>query len=710
MNLSEKVHLFHGSGSGYVGNVEGNSRLGIPAIRMNDGPQGFRDNVHPGSSTAWPCSLAIGATFDRAAASVWGAAMGDEFFRKGSNLQLGPGMCIARVPRNGRNFEYISGEDPYLGYVLVQPVVTGIQAQGVVANAKHWVNNNQETDRGSVDEVVDEKTQFQMYYPPFEGAIEAGVGSVMCSYNKIRGVWSCENADTLQRDLKERLGFNGWVMSDWGATHSNSSVMAGLDQEMPGSDYLSSDALLSAVKTGALPASRIDDAAMRILTPFFTVGAFDRPNLNTQDSNVSSPEHSALARSLAASSIVLLKNSGGALPLSPSGGLRLVLFGKSAIAPVVTGGGSGNVIPSFLPSPYDAIAAKLGVGAPVQGGAPAADPFASPSSQLYPASLPPVCDVSGRSCLFYAEGADASALTALAASAEVAIVFVSTSSCEGSDRASLGFDLFGDALVEAVAAAGFGRVVVAAVAPGAVLTPWREAVDAITLAFMPGQEYANALADVLFGQVNPSAKLPLTLPAREDDLQLTARMWPGVFPRNDSQRVAIYSERLLVGYRFYDAKAITPAFPFGHGLSYTNFSLSNLSAASDLVSVTVANTGPWAGRAVPQLYLAFPAGSGEPPQQLRGFGKTASLAPGQAERVEFKLRPRDVSVWDATAHAWAQVPGEFGVSVGFSSRCPRALKASFRVGSPGGFQHRGIPPRLDGDTSVGPAVLMAAVA
>lgn len=363
------------------------------------------------------------------------------------------------------------------------------------------MNNNQETDRGSVDEVVDEKTQFQMYYPPFEGAIEAGVGSVMCSYNKIRGVWSCENADTLQRDLKERLGFNGWVMSDWGATHSNSSVMAGLDQEMPGSDYLSSDALLSAVKTGALPASRIDDAAMRILTPFFTVGAFDRPNLNTQDSNVSSPENSALARSLAASSIVLLKNSGGALPLSPSGGLRLVLFGKSAIAPVVAGGGSGNVIPSFLPSPYDAIAAKLGMGAPVQGGAPAADPFASPSSQLYPASLPPVCDVSGRSCLFYAEGADTSALTALAASAEVAIVFVSTSSCEGSDRASLGFDSFGDALVEAVAAAGFGRVVVAGVAPGAVLTPWREAVDAITLAFMPGQEYANALADVLFGQV-----------------------------------------------------------------------------------------------------------------------------------------------------------------------------------------------------------------
>ena len=200
---------------------------------MNDGPQGFRDNEHPGSTTAWPCSLAIAATFDAEAAREWGAAMGAEFHGKGANVQLGPGMCLARIPRNGRNFEYLSGEDPHLGAVLVPPVVRGIQAQGVIANAKHWVNNNQESARTSVSEVVDERTQFELYYPPFEAAVEAGVGSVMCSYNRVRRVWSCENPQTLQRDLKERLGFEGWVMSDWGATHST-SINAGLDQEMPG--------------------------------------------------------------------------------------------------------------------------------------------------------------------------------------------------------------------------------------------------------------------------------------------------------------------------------------------------------------------------------------------------------------------------------------------------------------------------------------------
>jgi beta-glucosidase len=370
-----------------------------------------------------------------------------------------------------------------------------------------------------VDEVVDEQTQFQIYYPPFEGAIEAGVGSVMCSYNKIRGTWSCENDETLQRDLKDRLGFKGWVMSDWGGTHSM-SVAAGLDQEMPGSDYLSNEALISAVTAGSLPASRIDDGARRILTPFFAVGVFDRPNLNTQDTNVSNAEHSALARSLAANSIILLKNRDGALPLSASNGLKIVLFGRSALAPVVAGGGSGNVVPSFLPSPYDAIAAKLGVTAPVQrsgahaGGitpnssATAASAFASPSSELYPSFIPRVCDASGRACITYSEGANASFLAEQSASEEVAIVFVSSSSCEGSDRTSLAFDESGDDLVTTVAQAGFGRVVVAGVAPGAVLSPWRDAIDAFTLAFMPGQEYANALADVLFGQVSAAFQQP----------------------------------------------------------------------------------------------------------------------------------------------------------------------------------------------------------
>ena len=381
MTLAEKLHLFHGScdDNGYVGNVCGIERLGIPSINLNDGPQGYRDTDRPGTTTAFPCGLAIGATWDEQAAHDWGAAMGKEFYGKGANVQLGPGVCVARVPRNGRNFEYLSGEDPHLGYVLVQPVVKGIQSQGVVANAKHWVNNNQETDRFTVDEEVDERTQFELYYPPFEGAIAANVGSFMCSYNKIRSHsvqgtgWACENPETLQRDLKERLGYKGWVMSDWWATHSL-SMMQGLDQEMPNDAHMNDSVLLEAVNSGALPMTRVDDAALRILTPLFSVGVFDANNTNTQGNNVTSAEHVALARSLAAQSIVLLKNEGSVLPLkganssgkaAPGGpGLKIALIGRNAKDATVGGGGSGEVLPAFKAVPFDAICRKLGLTPP----------------------------------------------------------------------------------------------------------------------------------------------------------------------------------------------------------------------------------------------------------------------------------------------------------------------------------------------------------
>ena len=609
MNLTEKTHLFHGSGAGYVGNVAANARLGIPAIKMNDGPQGFRDNAHPGSSTAWPCSLAIGATFDTAASKSWGEGMGDEFWRKGANVQLGPGMCLARVPRNGRNFEYLSGEDPFLGYTMVQPAITGIQSKGVVANAKHYVNNNQETDRSSVDEEVDERTQFEMYYPPFAGAVAANVGSVMCSYNKIRTKWSCENPETLQRDLKERTGFKGWVMSDWGATHSM-SIVAGLDQEMPGSSFMNDTALAAAVGAGTVSMDRIDDGAARILTPLFAVGTFDVPNPNTQENNVSTAAHTALARSLAAQSIVLLKNQGGVLPLKSSG-LKLALIGHTARSPVVHGGGSGQVVPAYVPTMEAAIRNKLGLPAPPppppsncsaghydvgydyrntagQSEAKATSveqccdlcaerspeacnyfTFSNSTSQCWmktsnanripdksavsggarvaPAPEPAACDATGATCAYYDDGSDPKRAAALAAKADVAIVFVATDSSEGSDRASLHFDDGADDLIAAVAAAA-PKTVVSAVSPGAALTPWRDSVAGLTLGFMPGQEYANGLIDVLFGAVNPSAHLPLTLPSKENETDFTPQDWPGTFPdpKQPHQRVATYSEKLEV--------------------------------------------------------------------------------------------------------------------------------------------------------------------
>ena len=320
----------------------------------------MRDNNHVGTTTAFPSALTVAATWDLNLCAKWGEAMGEEFYGKGSNVQLGPGMNIARVPLNGRNFEYMSGGDSYLGYKLVQPVIKGIQSKGVIANAKHWVENNQEIDRDTVSENVDERTRHELYYRPFAGAVEAGVGSFMCSYNKINGQWSCENPETLSVDLKKHLGFEGWVMSDWGATHSL-SLQQGLDQEMPGSDYFG-ESLLDAVASGTISDAYVDDAVLRILTPMFEVGLFDQENTNDLSNDVRTPEHTALVRELSSASHVLLKNENNTLPLDLSQrSLKIALFGGGVNAPIIAGGGSGSVFPSHVVSPLDAIFEVLNI-------------------------------------------------------------------------------------------------------------------------------------------------------------------------------------------------------------------------------------------------------------------------------------------------------------------------------------------------------------
>jgi len=301
MNFTEKTMMLHAHDAEndemgfYIGLVEASKRLGIPWLRLNDGPQGYNDyGKHPGTTTNWPSGLTIGATFDREMARLWGAYMGKEFAAKGANVQLGPGLCLARLPLNGRNFEYMSGEDPTLGYQMVQPAVLGIQSQGVIANAKHWVLNSQESNRTTVSSQADERTRFELYYPPFEGAIRAGVGSFMCSYNRISttqdrlGNWSCEHPETLNVDLRQRLNATAsdlfWMMSDWGATHSM-SINEGLDQEMPASQWMSTDRLSRAVygvdqhgENGTISVSmaRLDQAVTRVLTPMFRMGLFER--------------------------------------------------------------------------------------------------------------------------------------------------------------------------------------------------------------------------------------------------------------------------------------------------------------------------------------------------------------------------------------------------------------------------------------------------
>jgi len=650
----EKVNMLHGTcvSCPYVGFIPAIERLGIPSLNQHDGPQGFRNSPFAdNTSTSWPGAMAISATWDPEAVYKWGAAMGREFRNKGSNVQLGPGLNLARVPQNGRNFEYLAGEDPYLGYVLSKPAVKGIQDQKVIACGKHFVGNSQESNRMDVSEDIDERTLFEMYYPPFEGAVEVGLGSIMCSYNRLNGTHSCENPTTLGH-LKHKLNFTGFVMSDWGATHS-ASLKQGLDMEMPTGEHTHPLALLAAGTQG----EELNEAVGRILHAMFSVGVMDVPvetwNIAKFFANVSSPEHDALARQLSAESTVLLKNEKTTLPLAKGQKLALIGFASDDARALAYGHGSGEVSPSYYVSPLEGITAAAGEGAQVR----------------------------------FNDGLDIPAAAALAAASDVAIVFVGGSASEGGDRASLSLDnacntkgVFGNPIVctgqdamqnymvTAVARANPRTIVVASV-PGAFLLPWLHEVPAVLTNFMPGQQAGNAIADVLFGKVNPSAKLPITLPNKENETDFKEDQFPGVL-QADNLHHSVYSEQLLVGYRFYDARGIQfdTGFPFGHGLSYTTFGYSDLRLRNNAVSFTVTNTGAVAGREVAQLYLAFPAAAGEPPLQLRGFRKTTLLPPGEQERVTMELRPRDTAIWDSAAHDWAPVRGSFGVHVGASSR------------------------------------------
>eukprot|EP00937_MAST-01D_sp_MAST-1D-sp2_P003286 g3286.t1 len=714
---AELVSLLHGGtalgacgqrGREYSGEVPAVPRLGVPPLRLNDGPQGFRVRNHSsqalGTTTQFPSGLAVGATFDPALARRWGAAIGAEFSVKGANVQLGPGMCLARVPNDGRNFEYMAGEDPALGAAMAAAAVRGIQEDaGVLATAKHYVACDQDTRRSDVSANVDERTRMEMYAPAFFSAVQAGCASVMCAYNKINNVHACENNQTLNVELKGYGGFEGFVVSDWNAAHDTlGSVRGGMDLEMPQGKYFADDVLLALVANGSVPLAALQEKARRILQPMLALGLFERQNGSCTaadvaassaavNSNATSPAHAAAARAVAAAGIVLLRNENGTLPLdaAPSTAARtaarngrplvrkIALFGASCDGPPVSsvcaqdstvpcvqmdphndpyprgvisqGGGSGGVAGVWVRTPAAAIAARAGAGV----------------------------DVTWHNVS--AEGLQRGDAARLAAGADAAVVVVGTVSGEGMDRHNLSLSAADNALVAQVAAVQ-PRTTAVVIAPGAVLLPWADAVGAALLAFMPGQAVGDALADVLFGAVNPSGKLPLSLPNVENETLKTPEQWPGVAYDTAGQDLqANYSEKLEVGYRWYDAHGIEPAFPFGHGLTYTTFAYSNLECNRTAVSFDVANSGARAGFAVPQLYLGFPAAAGEPPRQLKRFDKLAFRA-GASQHITLPLDDRALSVWDAMQHRWAVQPGVFGCFVGESSRDVR-LSGSFEVAS-----------------------------
>jgi beta-glucosidase len=587
--------------------------------------------------------------------------MGVEFAGKGANVQLGPGVNVARVPNGGRNFEYISGEDPYLGSVMLPAAVQGIQSQGVIANMKHYINNNQETNRHNVSANVDERTHMEMYATPF-GAAANDVLSVMCSYNRINLTWACENPTTLNEELKDFYNFSGWVMSDWGATHSI-SIEAGLDQQMPDDSFFGAP-LLQAVQSGNISEDTVDQSVLRILTAMFAAGLFDNPNTGTRAANVTSSDHNQLARSLASQSSVLLQNL-GILPLNKSSTQQIAVLGLSAHDLVITGGqGSGAVVPAYHISPLQGIVNKL-TGASL----PESTVFANrlglkrdqtishliQSEHVALPGLPPN--------VVYNNGLNISLASEIAASADIAIVVVADDSTEGIDRPNLHFPFNEDDLVVAVSSAQPNTIVVC-INPSAVITSWSHQVQAILAMFMPGQEEGNAMADILFGDADAGGRLPITFPNVENEVGFSLAQYPGL-PVLDPLN-AEYSEKLQIGYRWYQSHNVQPRFPFGHGLSYTVFSYSNLQIDGRVVSFNLTNIGDRVGYEVSQLYVAFPPTAGEPPLQLKGFQKV-QLAPGQSTTIVFDLQDRDLSIWDVTTHSFVPQSGHYGINIGASS-------------------------------------------
>ncbi len=639
MTLDEKIQELHGIRTPtefrYVPPVP---RLHIPALRVTNGPAGAANGGpgHQGAATALPAPIALAATWDVGMAKLYGKVEGTEARALANDLMEAPDVNIARVPQNGRTFEGL-GEDPYLAGRLAVADIEGIQGEGVIANVKHYVANNQEESRFQVNEIIGERALREIYLPAFEASVKQGqVASLMCAYPKVNGYFNCENDTLMNKIIKQEWGFQGFITSDFGAVHSTiPSALAGLDLEMPTGKYFSDD-LKAAVESGKLPVKVIDDKLVRRFRTMIRFGVFDHPATLQP---VPEKEDGVEARKIAEAGMVLLQNKGGELPLKTAQLHSIALIGPYAAEASTGGGGSSHVRPLYSVAPLKGIEARVGPNIKVS----------------------------------FDDGSDTGKAAALARTADVAIVMVGDRETEGRDH---GISLSGnqDALVEAVAAAN-PRTVVVIKSGSAVLMPWVDKVPAILEAWFPGEEDGNAVAAVLFGDVNPSGKLPLSFPKSLADL---AANTPAQYPGVDGE--AHYSEGIYVGYRHYDAKGIEPLFAFGHGLSYTSFAYKNLKISSGTirfdndsqrltVGVDVTNSGPREGAEVVQLYVGKPASAqvSEPPKELEGFQKV-DLKSHQTAHLEFSLDARALSHWATATHAWAVSPGTYQILMGSSSR------------------------------------------
>jgi len=678
MTLDEKIALLHGVGmptydpvtpqnaasNRGVGYVVGVPRLGIPGIDMSDAAYGVRSSGENGRySTALPANVAAAASWDTDAAYQYGALIGRELRAQGFNMSLGGGVDITREPRNGRTFEYL-GEDPVLAGTLVARLIQGTQSAHIIGDIKHYAFNDQESGRGSVNIHIGERAARETDLLAFEiGVTQGHPAAVMCSYNRVNGDFACENKWLLTDVLKNDWKFPGFVLSDWGGTHSDvKASAAGLDNEQPDNIFFEAR-FKAAVQAGTIPAAELDEHVHRILRSMFAAGVIDEPR---QRSVVDPFAGLETARKIEEGGIVLLKNERAALPLD-SGKLRTIaVIGAHSDVGMISGGGSAQV------DPIGGNAVKPAG----QGATHWQDQIWFPTSPLkaIQARAP-------HAAVTYNSGADPAAAAAVAKTADVAIVFAYEWESEGMDLPNLSLPLHQDDLIAAVAAANPHTVVV--LETGSPVTmPWVSAPAAILEAWFAGSDGANALGNVLFGTVNPSGKLPNTFPKSEADLPhpeltkppLASQQFSGpVSPLVRAQGLppfdVDYNEGLEVGYKWYDAHRKPVLFPFGFGLSYTTYAYADLTATKGetvKATFTLANTGARDGAEIAEVYAALPAGAGEPPKRLVGWSKV-QLAAGEKKTVTVEIDPKYLSIFDVKKHGWTLLPGDYTLMVGGSS-------------------------------------------
>jgi len=679
MTLDEKISLLHGTGmqglgpmsplsvnsNGGAGYVVGVPRLGIPALQVSDAAYGVRSSGENGRySTALPADLAGAASWDLDAAYEYGALIARELRAQGYNMSLGGGVNLARDPRDGRTFEYM-GEDPILAGKMVGQVMRGEQAQHVIGDIKHFAMNDQESGRNAVNVNIDKRSMLESDLLAFEiGLRGSDTGAVMCSYNRVNGDYACENKYLLTDVLKKDWNFKGFVVSDWQGTHSTAKASAaGLDQEEPGEIFYG-DAMKKAVESGKVPVAELDDHVHRVLRSMFASGVIDDPPVK---SVVDVEGGFEIAQKIEEQSIVLLRNERAQLPLDPAKLSSIAVIGAHSDVGMISGGGSAQVDPpggnAIMP--------------PGKGGTTWQAHIWFPTSPLKA-----IRAVASHANVQYDPGTDPASAAALAKTADIAIVFAYQWESEGMDLDSLSLPEHQDDLIAKVAAANPHTIVV--LETGSPVTmPWLDQVSGVLEAWYGGSRGAEAVARVLFGEVNPSAKLPITFPNNEADLPHPSIVKP---PRESTtngepdewRKIAAglpafqttYNEGLKVGYKWYDAERKPVLFPFGYGLSYTAYSYSDFKVTPGKnvhVSFKITNAGNRAGAEIAEVYAALPQNAGEPPKRLVGWSKV-KLNAGESKEVTVDVDSEYLSIFNVERDAWQLIPGDYTFMVGGSSQ------------------------------------------